>query len=74
MPRHKVKLETKVTAMREALRLLNVDAIRRKHRVSKQALYNWYERVQQALPEILTDTPPGPKPQAPPEAPAAPPF
>lgn len=76
MPRRKVKLDTKVTVMREALRLMDVEALRRKHRLSKQALYNWYQRVLDALPEILSDTLPGPKPHAaaPPESPAAPPF
>ena len=76
MPRREVKLDTKVAAMREALCLMDVDAIRRKHRLSKQALYNWYQRVLEALPETLADMPAGRKRQAPPPpgAPAAPPF
>jgi hypothetical protein len=45
MPRRKVKLDTKVAAMRESLRLANVAEIIHKRRLSKQSLYNWYQRV-----------------------------
>ena len=61
MPRRKVKLDTKVAAMRESLRLANVGEIIRKRRLSKQSLYNWYERVLEALPDILADDKPGRK-------------
>ena len=57
MPRRKVKLDTKVAAMRESLRLANVAAIIHKRRLSKQSLYNWYQRVLEALPDILDDRP-----------------
>ena len=61
MPRRKIKLNTKVATMRESLRLTNVAKIIRKRRLSKQSLYNWYQRVLEALPDILADEPTGPK-------------
>jgi len=61
MPRRKIKLNTKVAAMRASLRLTNVAAVIRNERLSKQSLYNWYQRVLDALPDILADAPPGPK-------------
>jgi hypothetical protein len=72
MPRRKVKLDTKVAAMRESLQLTNVAEIIRKRRLSKQSLYNWYQRVLEALPDILADESPGPKPKA--KVESAPPF
>jgi len=61
MSRRKIKLNTKVAAMRASLRLTNVAEIIRKRRLSKQSLYNWYQRVLEHLPDILADEPPGPK-------------
>jgi len=61
MSRRKIKLNTKIAAMRASLRLTNVAEIIRKRRLSKQSLYNWYQRVLDALPDILADEPPGPK-------------
>jgi len=61
MSRRKIKLNTKIAAMRASLRLTNVAEIIRKRRLSKQSLYNWYQRVLEALPDILADEPPGPK-------------
>ena len=61
MPRRKIKLNTKVAAMRASLRLTNVAAVIRNERLSKQSLYNWYQRVLDALPDILADEPSGPK-------------
>ena len=61
MPRRKVKLTTKVKIMRENLRLTDAKAISRKYGVSERAAYNWYQRVLDALPDILADEPPGPK-------------
>jgi hypothetical protein len=72
MPRRKVKLDVKVAAMRKSLRLTNVADIVQEHGLSKQALYNWYEKVLEALPDILTDDKPGRKPQS--KADSAPPF
>ena len=63
MPRRKIKLNTKVAAMRASLRLTNVAAVIRNERLSKQSLYNWYQRVLDALPDILADEPSGPKSQ-----------
>jgi hypothetical protein len=72
MPRRKIKLNTKVAAMRASLRLTNVAEIVRKDRLSKQSLYNWYQRILDAWPDILADAPPGPKPKD--HGNAAPPF
>jgi len=72
MPRRKVNLDVKVAAMRKSLRLTNVADIVQEHGLSKQALYNWYDRVLEALPDILADGKPGRKPQ--PKADSAPPF
>jgi hypothetical protein len=72
MPRRKVKLSTKVKVMRENLRLIDAKGIPRKYGVSERAVYNWYQRVLEALPEILADEAPGRKPK--PKAESAPPF
>jgi len=72
MPRRKVKLATKVKVMRENLRLTDAKDIPRKYGVSERAVYNWYQRVLEALPDILADESPGPKPTAKSESP--PPF
>jgi len=72
MPRRKVKLVTKVKVMRENLRLTDAKDIPRKYGVSERAVYNWYQRVLEALPDILADESPGPKPTAKSESP--PPF
>jgi len=72
MPRRKVKLNVKVAAMRESLRLVNVADVVDKHGLSKQALYNWYREVLAALPDILADDKPGRKPRS--TADSAPPF
>jgi hypothetical protein len=72
MPRRKVKLNAKVAAMRERLRLMNVEDIARKHKLSKPALYTWYHEVLEALPDILANEKPGRKPKS--RADSAPPF
>lgn len=72
MPRRRIKLDTKVAAMRESLRLANVGEIIRKRRLSKQSLYNWYDRVLEALPDILADDKPGRRSKAKSDSP--PPF
>lgn len=72
MPRRKVKLDVKVAAMRESLRLVNLKDVISKYQVSQPALYNWYHEVIEALPDILADEKPGRKP--PPKAESAPPF
>ena len=72
MPRRKVKLDTKVAAMRETLRLANVAEIIRKRRLSKQSLYNWYQRVLDALPDILAEAKPGRKSKT--KSESSPPF
>ena len=72
MPRRKVKLDVKIAAMRESLRLANVADVVDKHGLSKQVLYNWYREVLDALPDILADDKPGRKPKS--KAETAPPF
>ena len=72
MPRRKVNLDVKVAAMRKSLRLTNVTDIVQEHGLSKQVLYNWYDKVLEALPDILTDDKPGRKPPS--KADSAPPF
>jgi len=72
MPRRKVKLDVKVAAMRESLQLMNVAEVVNKHGLSKQAVYNWYREILEALPDILADDKPGRKPKS--EADSAPPF
>jgi transposase-like protein len=67
-------LNAKVAAMRESLRLMNVEDIARKHKFSKPALYKWYHEVLEALPDILADEKPGRKPKPKSKADAAPPF
>jgi len=63
MPRRKVKLEVKIKAMQECLRLVNVADIMRKYGLSKRAAYNWYQRVLAALPALLADEKPGRRPE-----------
>ena len=72
MPRRKVELDIKVAAMCESLRLTDVVDIAHEHQLSKQSMYNWYHKVLDALPDILADDKPGPKPEL--KAESAPPF
>jgi len=72
MPRRKVKLDAKVAAMRESLRLTDVDGIARKHRLSRPTLYKWYHEILEALPDLLADKKPGRKTKS--QADTAPPF
>lgn len=72
MPRRKVKLDVKVAAMRESLQLINVADVVSKHGLSKQAVYNWYREILEALPDILADDKPGRKSKS--KADSAPPF
>jgi hypothetical protein len=72
MPRRKIEVEVKVEVMRECLHMTDVEDITRKYGVSERAAYNWYNRVLEALPDILADDKPGPKPAS--KAESAPPF
>jgi transposase-like protein len=72
MPRRKIELDVKVKVMRESLRMANVKGVSRQYGVSERSAYNWYNRVLEALPDILTDDKPGPKPEL--KAESAPPF
>ncbi len=72
MPRRKVALETKVAALRDSLRLMNVEQVARDHHLSRSAIYKWYNEVLKALPDILANEKPGRKPKPPTQS--APPF
>jgi hypothetical protein len=63
MPRRKVELDVKVKVMRESLHMADVENISRKYGVSERAAFNWYNRVLEALPDILANDKPGPKPK-----------
>lgn len=72
MPRRKIELDIKVKVMRESLHVVDVENITRKYGVSERSAYNWYEQILEALPDILADDKPGPKPKS--KADSAPPF
>jgi transposase len=61
MPRRKVELDIKVQVMRESLHLADVEDIAHKYGVSERSAYNWYERILEALPDVLADDKPGRK-------------
>ena len=73
MPRRKVELDVKVAALRESLRLMNLEEVMNKYDVSKPAMYNWYNEVLEALPHILANAKPGRKPRSGADE-SAPPF
>jgi hypothetical protein len=64
MANRKVELDIKVQAMRECLRLENVQAVMRKYDLSERSAFRWYEEILEQLPEILRAEKPGPKGQA----------
>ncbi len=72
MPRRKIEVDIKVNVMRESLHMANVEDISRKYGISERAAYNWYDRIMEALPDILADDTPGRKPK--PKVKQAPPF
>jgi hypothetical protein len=61
MPRRKIELDVKVAALRESLRLANLEDVMDKYHVSKPAMYNWYHEVLESLPATLANAKPGPK-------------
>ena len=72
MPRRKIELDVKVKVMRESLHMADVGNIARKYGVTERVAYKWYDRILEALPDILTDDKPGRKPKL--KAESAPPF
>ena len=72
MSRRKIELDIKVKVMRESLHMADVENISRKYGVSERSAYHWYNRILEALPDILTDDKPGPKTKS--KAESAPPF
>jgi hypothetical protein len=75
MANRKVKLDVKVQAMRECLRLENAQSVMRKYGLSERSAFRWFEEILEQLPEILQPEKTGPKPQSHPcaDIPAAPP-
>jgi len=63
MPRRIVDLDTKVQTMRECLHLSGVEAVTHKYAVSERVAYQWFEQILERLPEILSESKPGPKTQ-----------
>lgn len=63
MANRKIQLDVKVQAMRQCLRLENVEATMRKHQLSERSAFRWFEQILERLPEILKETKPGPKSQ-----------
>jgi hypothetical protein len=63
MANRKIQLDVKVQAMRECLRLANVEATMRKHQLSERSAFRWFEQILERLPDILQETKPGPKSQ-----------
>ena len=59
--------------MRESLRLMDLEEVMHKYGISKPAMYNWYNKVLEALPDILANVKPGRKP-SPEDDKSAPPF
>lgn len=70
MPRRRIELDVKIKVMREHLRLINVEDISDEYGISRRSAYNWYDRIIEALPDILAEDKPGRKPKPTP----APPF
>ncbi len=64
MANRKVELDIKVHAVRECLRLANVQAVMHKYHLSERSAFRWYEAILEQLPEILRAEKPGPKSQA----------
>ncbi len=63
MPRRKIELETKVKVMREILHVADVKDALQKYDVSERAVFTWYHRILEALPDILINEKPGREPQ-----------
>jgi len=64
MPRRKIELETKVKVMHEILHLADVKDVARKYGVSERVVFTWYQRILEALPDILINEKPGREPKA----------
>ena len=65
MANRKVELNIKVQAMRECLRLANVQAVMHKYDLSERSAFRWFDAILEQLPEILPTEKPGPKNSAP---------
>jgi hypothetical protein len=65
MANRKIQLDVKVQAMRECLRLQNVEATMRKHQLSERSAFRWFDQILEQLPEILREAKPGPKREPP---------
>jgi hypothetical protein len=65
MANRKIPLDVKAQAMRECLRLQNVEVTMRKHQLSERSAFRWFDQILERLPEILKETKPGPKSESP---------
>jgi transposase-like protein len=62
MPRRSVSVDEKVTILRACLKLDHVADTAQQHGVAKQSIYQWYQEILEALPDVLAPEQPGPKP------------
>jgi transposase-like protein len=62
MPRRSVSVDEKVTILRACLKLDHVADTAQQYGVAKQSIYQWYQELLEALPEVLVPERPGPKP------------
>jgi len=65
MPRRSIAVDEKVAIMRTCLKLDQVAATADQHGVAKQSIYQWYQEILAALPALLANERPGPKPTVP---------
>ena len=64
MPNRQIPTETKVHAMEECLRLVNVEETANLYGIHSNSIYSWFNnKIKAHLSEILTNEAPGPKPQ-----------
>ncbi len=61
MPKRTIALDAKVQAMQESLHLQDVEATAAKYGLSERSMFVWFDKVKEALPEILQEAKPGPK-------------
>ena len=53
MPRRSVSVDEKVTILRACLKLDHVADTAQQHGVAKQSIYQWYQEILEALPDVL---------------------
>ena len=55
--------DQKVAAMQECLTLRDVPQVMEKYGFSERSAWNWLAQIKDALPEVLAQERPGPKPK-----------